>query len=158
MAMTNKKGGLLLNTGNKSELTMGYVTIYGDLCGGIAPLADVTKTRVYQLARYVNREQELVPASIIQRVRTPELKSNESYLDTLPPYDALDPIIEAYIEERLTVEEVAEKCHKSVDFVKELVRRMHKAEFKRRQAPLGIRVTQKAFSKGRNVPIVQKWR
>jgi len=157
MAFTNKFGGLLLNTGNKSEMAMGYTTIYGDMCGGLAPLADVTKTNVYHLANYINRDKEIIPLSIIQKIPTPELKANENYLDTLPPYDVLDPIIEDYIEERLSPQEIAEKHKLSLGFVEQLVIRMHRAEFKRRQAPISIRVTQKAFSKGRNVPVVQHW-
>lgn len=158
MSFTNKFGGLLLNTGNKSEMAMGYMTIYGDMCGGLAPLADVTKTRVYELAGYINRQKEIIPLSTIQKMPSPELKANESYLDTLPPYDVLDPIIEDYIEERLSPEEIALKRKKPIEFVQDIVKRMHLAEFKRRQTPIGIRVTQKAFSKGRNVPVVESWR
>ena len=96
-------------------------------------------------------------ASYIQKGPSPELKVNETYLDTLPPYDTLDPIIEDYIEERLSPDEIAEKRGWPLPFVHDLVVRMHKAEYKRRQAPIGIRVTPKAFSKGRNVPVVQGW-
>jgi NAD+ synthase (glutamine-hydrolysing) len=157
MAYTNKFGGLLLNTGNKSESAMGFMTIYGDLCGGLAVLSDVTKTKVYLLAKEINREKEIIPRSILEKVPSPELKANETYLDTLPPYEMIDPIIEDYIEERLSIEEIAEKRHCPAAFVRDLVARIHRAEYKRRQAPIGIRVTCKAFSKGRNVPIVQKW-
>ena len=157
MAFTNKFGGLLLNTGNKSEMAMGYMTIYGDMCGGLAPLADVTKTNVYHLARYINRDREIIPLSTLQKIPSPELKENENYLDTLPPYDVLDPIIEDYIEERIPPEEIANKRKLALPFVLEIVKRLHRSEFKRRQAPIGLRVTQKAFSKGRNVPIVQRW-
>jgi NAD+ synthase (glutamine-hydrolysing) len=157
MAFTNKFGGLLLTTGNKSEMAMGYMTIYGDMCGGLAPLSDVTKTHVYQLAQYINREQEIIPLSTLQKLPSPELKANESYLDTLPPYETLDPIIEDYIEERLSAEEIAKKRKLPLTFVQEIVLRIHRAEYKRRQAPIGLRVTSKAFSKGRNVPIVQRW-
>lgn len=157
MAMTNKFGGLLLSTGNKSEMSMGYMTIYGDMCGGLAPLSDVSKTRVYELARYINRGHSVIPQSIFERIPSPELKANETYLDTLPSYDILDPIMEDYIEKRLSVETIAKNRKQPVSFVENLVKRMHQAEFKRRQAPIGIRVTEKAFSKGRNVPIVQHW-
>ena len=157
MAFTNKFGGLLLSTGNKSEMAMGYTTIYGDMCGGLAPLADVTKTNVYHLARYINQEREIIPLSILQKVPSPELKANQSYLDSLPKYDTLDPIIEDYIEERLSPREIAKKRKVSYLFVQEIIHRIHLAEFKRRQAPLSIRVTRKAFSKGRNVPIVQSY-
>ncbi len=157
MAYTNQRGHLLLNTGDKSEMAMGYMTLYGDMCGALGVLADVIKTRVYRLAHYINREKEIIPLSILQRAPSPELKNHQSYLDTLPPYETLDPIVEDYIEERLSPDEIAEKRGLPLPFVHDLVVRMHRAEYKRRQAPVGIRVTQKAFSKGRNVPVVQRW-
>lgn len=158
MALSNKLGALLLNTGNKSEMAMGYTTLYGDMCGGLAVINDVTKTHVYHLANYINRNQEIIPKAILERVPSAELKENQTDQDTLPPYEVLDPIIEDYIEERLLPEAIAEKRNLSLPFVEEIIVKMHKAEYKRRQAPIAIRVTQKAFSKGRNVPIVQKWK
>jgi NAD+ synthase (glutamine-hydrolysing) len=157
MAFTNKFGSLLLSTGNKSEMAMGYMTIYGDMCGALAPLADVTKSKVYELAFYLNRNTEIIPSSILKKQPSPELKANQTYLDTLPAYEILDPIIEDYIEKRLSPEEIAEKQHQPLPFINQLIVRMHQAEYKRRQAPMGLRVTDKAFSKGRYVPIVQKW-
>ncbi len=158
MALSNKFGALLLNTGNKSEMAMGYMTLYGDMCGGLAVINDVTKTNVYHLAEYINRDHEVIPSAILKRVPSAELKENQTDQDTLPPYEVLDPIIEDAIEKRLSPLAIAEKHALSLAFVEDLVLKMHKAEYKRRQAPIGIRVTQKAFSKGRNVPIVQKWR
>jgi len=157
MAFSNNEGSLLLNTGNKSEMAMGYTTLYGDMCGGLGVLLDVTKLHVYELARYVNREREVIPVSILKKAPSAELKTGQTDQDTLPPYEVLDPILEDYLEERLGPEEIAEKRGVELLFVQGIVRAVHRAEYKRRQAPIGLRVTGKAFSKGRNVPIVQKW-
>ena len=153
MAFSNQWGHILLNTGNKSEMAMGYCTLYGDMAGGLGVLHDVTKLRVYQLAKY-----RKIPEAIIQKVPSAELRENQTDFDTLPPFEILDPIIEDYIEERLPLEEIAKKRKQPLEFVRSLIHRMHLAEYKRRQAPIGLRVTQKAFSKGRIVPIVQKWK
>jgi NAD+ synthase (glutamine-hydrolysing) len=158
MAYSNQYGALLLNTGNKSELAMGYTTLYGDMAGGFAPLHDVTKRKIYELARFINEKGEIIPQAIIDKVPSAELKPNQKDTDTLPPYEVLDGVIEDYIEERLKIEEIARKRDLSVDFVRDLVHKIHLAEYKRRQAPLSIRVTSKAFSKGRVVPVVQRWR
>lgn len=157
MAFSNKFGSLLLNTGNKSEMAMGYTTLYGDMAGGLGVLQDVTKTQVYQLARFVNRQTEIIPASILSKAPSAELRPHQSDLDTLPPFDILDPILEDYLEDRLTPQEIAARRGQMLPFVQDIIHKIHAAEYKRRQAPIGIRVTQKAFSRGRNVPIVQKW-
>lgn len=153
MAISNKEGGIVLNTGNKSEMAMGYCTLYGDMAGGLGVLHDVTKLQIYQLAAYVN-----LPKAIIEKVPSAELKENQTDFETLPPYEILDPIIEDYIEERLAPEEIAKKHNHSLSFVLSVIHKIHANEYKRRQAPIALRVTQKAFSKGRVVPIVQKWR
>ncbi|MDE3045364.1 MAG: NAD+ synthase [Verrucomicrobiota bacterium] len=158
MSISNQSGAILLNTGNKSELAMGYMTLYGDMCGGLGVLLDVTKTQVYALARFLNRQGEVIPEAILQRVPSAELKENQTDQDTLPPYDVLDPILEDYIEEGLSPQEIAIKHGHLLPFVKDVIHKIHLAEYKRRQAAIGIRVTQKCFSKGRNVPIVQRWR
>lgn len=158
MAFSNKFGALVLNTGNKSEMAMGYTTLYGDMCGGLGVLLDVTKTRVYELSHWINREREIIPAAILKKTPTAELRPHQTDFDTLPRYEILDPIIEAYIEQRMTPDEIAAQQKGELSFVSDLIRRIHKAEYKRRQAPIGIRVTPKSFSKGRNVPIVQKWK
>jgi len=158
MALSNKEGHILLNTGNKSEMAMGYATLYGDMAGGLGVLHDVTKLNVYKLAAFVNREREVIPQEIIEKVPSAELKENQTDFETLPPYETLDPVIEDYIEERLPPEAIARKRDLQLRFVQDIVRKIHLAEYKRRQAPIGIRVTQKAFSKGRYVPIVQKWK
>ncbi|HSX10994.1 MAG TPA: NAD+ synthase, partial [Chlamydiales bacterium] len=154
MAFSNKFGHILLNAGNKSELAMGYCTLYGDMAGGLGVLHDVTKLHVYQLARHTH----LIPDAILNKPPSAELRENQTDLDTLPPFEILDPIIEDYIEERLSPEEIAAKRKQPLAFVLTLIHKMHQAEYKRRQTPISIRVTQKAFNKGRFVPIVQKWR
>jgi NAD+ synthase (glutamine-hydrolysing) len=153
MAFSNKFGHILLNTGNKSEMAMGYCTLYGDMAGGLGVLHDVTKLQIYKLAEYV----QVIPEAIIKKVPSAELKENQTDLDVLPPFELLDPILEDYIENRLSPEEIAHKRKQSVEFVRGIIHKIHLAEYKRRQAPIGIRVTQKAFSKGRIVPIVQKF-
>ncbi len=158
MALSNKFGSILLNTGNKSEMAMGYSTLYGDMAGGLGVLHDVTKLHIYELARFINRKGEIIPKEIIEKVPSAELKPNQTDFDTLPRYEILDPIIEDYIEMKLDPEEIAAKRNLPLDFVRDIVHKIHLAEYKRRQAPIAIRVTQKAFSKGRIVPIVQKWR
>lgn len=153
MAFSNKFGAIVLNTGNKSEMAMGYTTLYGDMAGGLAVINDVTKSQVYKLAEYTR----VIPQSILTKAPSAELKENQIDEDTLPPYEVLDPILEDYIEGRLPIETIAKKQKQQVDFVRNIVRKIHLAEYKRRQAPISIRVTLKAFSKGRIVPIVQKW-
>jgi NAD+ synthetase len=157
MALSNKFGYLLLATGNKSELATGYATLYGDMCGGLAPISDVYKTKVYEVARYINREKEIIPIEIINKVPSAELRPNQTDQDTLPPYDILDKILYQYIEEAKEEDEIVEK-----GFDRELVRRVLKmvdrAEYKRKQAAPGLKVTNKAFGSGRRFPIVQRWR
>lgn len=153
MAFSNKFGHILLNTSNKSEMAMGYCTLYGDMAGGLGVLQDVTKLQVYNLAKYVR----VIPKSILDKIPSAELRKGQTDFDTLPPFAILDPILEDYLENRISVEEIAKKRNQPLEFVQEIVRKIHSAEYKRRQAPLGIRVTQKAFGKGRVVPIVQKW-
>ncbi len=153
MAFSNKFGHILLNTGNKSEMAMGYCTLYGDMAGGLGVLHDVTKLQVYKLAEYIR----VIPESIMKKTPSAELKENQVDMDVLPPFEILDPILEDYIENRLTAEEIALKRKQPVGFVRGIIHKIHLAEYKRRQAPIGIRVTEKAFSKGRFVPIVQKW-
>lgn len=158
MAFSNKFGAIVLNAGNKSEMAMGYTTLYGDMAGGLGVLHDVTKLNVYRLAAYVNREREIIPRQIIEKAPSAELRENQTDFDTLPRFEVLDPIIEDYIEMRLSPEEIAAKRNLPLEFILDLTSKMHLAEYKRRQAPISIRVTQKAFSKGRIIPIVQKWR
>ena len=157
MAFSNKFGALVLAPGDKSEMAMGYTTLYGDMVGGLGVLQDVTKTNVYRLAKYVNRSHEIIPLSILWKPPSPELKHGQTALDRLPPFEVLDPLLEDYLEKGLTPHAIAEKRGYALEVVEEIIARIHAAEYKRRQAPIGIRVTPKAFSRGRIVPIVQKW-
>lgn len=157
MAMSNKFGNLLLSTGNKSEMAVGYCTLYGDMSGGLAVLADVPKQMVYALARLLNRDKEIIPDRIITRPPTAELKPDQYDQDDLPPYEILDPILTAYLEEQLSVDEIAARGFDRT-VVQDVVRRITVNEYKRRQAPIGIKVTTKAFGHGRRYPIAQNFR
>lgn len=157
MAISNKHGYLVMSTGNKSELALGYCTLYGDMAGGLGVISDVNKQQVYHLARWLNREKEVIPQSIIDKVPSAELRPNQKDTDSLPEYDIVDKVLQGYVEEYLSPEEIAQKYNISIEMVIDLVRRIHRAEYKRRQAPPGIRVTKKAFSVGRRYPIVQEW-
>jgi NAD+ synthase (glutamine-hydrolysing) len=157
MAVSNKKHFLLLSTGNKSELAVGYTTLYGDMSGGLAVLADVPKTLVYRLVKeVVNKDREVIPNNTISRAPTAELRHNQKDVDDLPAYETLDPILKAYIEDRKSPEEIIEGGAPK-DVVEKIVRLIEKNEFKRRQAPTGIRVTTKAFGTGRRFPIARKF-
>jgi NAD+ synthase (glutamine-hydrolysing) len=157
MAVSNKLGYVVLSTGNKSELALGYCTLYGDMCGGLGVIADVTKTQVYALARWVNREREIIPASTLLKPPSAELRPNQLDTDSLPPYDVVDAVLEGYVECFLSPEEIARQRQLPLPLVLDLIRRMHAAEYKRRQAAPGIRVTRKAFRAGRRYPVVQGW-
>lgn len=157
MAFSNKFGYLLLSPGNKSEMAMGYATLYGDMCGGLGVLNDVTKEQVYALAHLINKEKEIIPSSVLSKPPSAELKFNQKDTDTLPEYSIVDRVLQAYVEDHLSPEEIAEKNKLSLELVKELVRKIHLNEYKRRQAPPGLRVTKKSFTVGRRFPIVQHW-
>jgi NAD+ synthase (glutamine-hydrolysing) len=154
MAISNKHGYLVLGTGNKSEMALGYCTLYGDMAGGLGVISDVTKQQVYELAKWL---KERIPYAIIEKVPSAELKANQKDTDTLPEYAVVDKVLQGYVEDNLSPEEIAKKHNISLDIVLDLVQRIHRAEYKRRQAPPCIRVSKKAFSKGRRYPIVQKW-
>jgi NAD+ synthase (glutamine-hydrolysing) len=158
MALSNKFGWLVLATGNKSEMSVGYSTLYGDLAGGFAVIKDVYKTRVYELSRYVNEVagEERIPASIIERAPSAELRPDQRDEDSLPPYDVLDPILDAYIEEDLGREQLVLRGFEPDD-VEKVVRLVDHAEYKRRQAPPGIKVTSRAFGRDRRVPITNRY-
>lgn len=156
MALSNKLGHLVLATGNKSEMAVGYATLYGDMCGGFSPLKDVYKTRVYRLARYRNGVSPAIPERVIERPPSAELRADQADTDTLPPYDELDPIIEAYVEEGRSIAEICNPggdpghAEATVRRVAGLIRR---AEYKRRQAAPGPKVTRRAFGRDRRYPI-----
>src|SRR5258708_3782439 len=157
MAWSNRTGAMVLSTGNKSELAVGYCTLYGDMAGGLALLGDVYKTMVYRVARWLNRKRAVIPESSITKVPSAELRPNQTDQDTLPPYEVLDGILKLYIEEWKEVDEIV-----AAGFDRELVGRILKLvdtnEFKRRQAAPTIRVSSKAFGSGRQMPIAQRWR
>jgi NAD+ synthase (glutamine-hydrolysing) len=155
MAFSNKFGHLVLSTGNKSELAVGYCTLYGDMSGGLAVISDVPKTMVYDLASCINRKTEVIPRATVEKPPSAELKPNQVDQDTLPPYPILDKILHYYIEELDSVEEIIH-----LGFERETVRwvaqMVEKNEYKRKQAALGLKVTTKAFGIGRRIPIAAK--
>ena len=156
MALSNKFGHLLLTTGNKSELAVGYCTIYGDMAGGLAVISDVPKTLVYELARWINRKREIIPRSTIDKPPSAELKPNQTDQDTLPPYEILDEILRLYVEENLSARDIVSRGfdEKTVRWVQ---RRVDLNEYKREQAAPGLKVTSRAFGLGRRMPIAQKF-
>ncbi|MCF8062729.1 MAG: NAD+ synthase [Deltaproteobacteria bacterium] len=154
MALSNKLGALLLSTGNKSELAMGYCTLYGDMSGGLAVISDVPKTLCYRIARLINREEPLIPERIITRPPSAELRPNQTDQDTLPPYEILDRILEDAVEGTLSQEEISARGFDPA-VVADVFRRLNLNEYKRRQAPPGLKVTSKAFGYGRRYPIAR---
>jgi len=156
MAFSNKYGYLVLSTGNKSELAVGYCTLYGDMSGGLAVISDVPKTMIYQLARYINRQQEIIPQEIIVKAPSAELRPNQTDQDTLPPYDILDQVLEYYINDGLSFGEIAAKGF-NPEVVRWILRAVDRNEYKRRQAAPGLKVTSKAFGMGRRMPIAARY-
>jgi NAD+ synthase (glutamine-hydrolysing) len=157
MALSNKFGWLVITTGNKSEVSVGYSTLYGDTAGGFAILKDVYKTMVFQLARYTNRQQAVIPERVLTRPPTAELKPDQTDQDKLPPYEVLDPILRLYVEEDRSVREIADLGY-DADLVRRVVHMVDLAEYKRRQSPPGIKITPRAFGKDRRLPITNRWR
>jgi NAD+ synthase (glutamine-hydrolysing) len=158
MALSNKFGWLVLTTGNKSEMATGYSTLYGDMAGGFAVIKDVEKTLVYEVARWRNRRAgaEVIPAAVLEKAPSAELRPGQVDADSLPPYDLLDPILEAYVEGDLSVGELEEAGYDH-DTVRRVARLVDRSEYKRRQAPPGVRVSPKAFGKDRRLPITNRW-
>jgi len=154
MALSNKLGHLLLSTGNKSELAVGYCTLYGDMNGGLAVISDVPKTMVYEIARFINKEKEVIPERIIHKPPSAELKPDQKDQDDLPPYEILDGILKAYIEENKGAEEIIDMGY-DPSVVRDVIGRIHRNEYKRNQAPPGLKVTTKSFGYGRRFPIAQ---
>jgi NAD+ synthase (glutamine-hydrolysing) len=159
MALSNKFGWLLVATGNKSEMSVGYATLYGDMAGGFALLKDVFKTDVFRLARHLNERagRELIPVSIIDRAPSAELRSDQLDEDSLPPYPKLDRVLEAYVEEDRSLDELGADGFDQ-DVVERAVALIDRAEYKRRQAPPGVRLRPKAFGRDRRTPITNRWR
>lgn len=153
MFFSNRENYLLLSTGNKSEAAMGYGTLYGDLCGGLNLICDLTKTNIYRVSNYINRNGIVIPQEIIDKAPSAELRPNQKDQDSLPEYAVLDDIIEKYLEQNMSIDEIAKLYDR--DLVKDTVRRIYRAQFKRKQCCLGIRLTDKSFTKGINLPVVQ---
>jgi len=157
MALSNKFGAIVLTTGNKSEIGAGYATLYGDMAGGFAVLKDIAKTMVYRLARYRNSLSRVMPNRVLERAPTAELRLNQTDRDSLPAYDTLDPIMEAYVERNLSPEEIIESGFSTAD-VQRVVQLIKSSEYKRRQSPVGIRITHRGFGKDWRYPITSKYR
>jgi NAD+ synthase/NAD+ synthase (glutamine-hydrolysing) len=157
MALSNKTGALVLTTGNKSEMAVGYCTLYGDMAGGFAVIKDVYKTLVYRLARYRNTISPVIPENIIIRPPSAELKPDQTDQDSLPPYEILDAIVRAYMEEDRSPREIIASGLPE-DAVRRVVRLLRIAEYKRRQAPVGIRITPRGFGKDWRYPITNRYR
>jgi NAD+ synthase (glutamine-hydrolysing) len=156
MAVSNKTGALLLTTGNKSELAVGYCTLYGDMAGGLAVISDLPKTRVFALAHWINRDKEIIPWNTIQKPPSAELRPDQVDEDSLPPYHHLDAILKRYVEEGQSSREIIEAGYKP-DVVHDIVRKVDLNEYKRKQAAPGLKITPLAFGVGRRIPIVQKY-
>ncbi len=156
MAISNKFGYLVLTTGNKSELSVGYCTLYGDMCGGLAVISDVPKTLVYGLAKYINRRKEIIPADTIEKPPSAELRPNQKDQDSLPPYDILDGVLRAYVEESKDVCDIVGMGYDE-SLVKDIINKVDRNEYKRKQAAPGLKVTTKAFGTGRRMPLAQRY-
>ena len=156
MALSNKFGSLVLTTGNKSEMSTGYCTLYGDMVGGLAVIGDVMKTRVYKLSRYANRDGVVIPISTIVKAPSAELRPDQKDTDSLPPYEVLDPILEAYVESYCSAEEIAAAQRLDVEMVRHILKMVERAEYKRQQAAPVLKVTKKSFGSGRRFPIAAK--
>ena len=156
MALSNKTGALVLTTGNKSEMATGYCTLYGDMVGALAVIGDVIKTNVYRLAHYVNRDGEVIPQSILEKPPSAELRPGQVDTDSLPPYEVLDPIIEAYVERYETPEVISQEMGTDLELVRHVVKLIERSEYKRQQAAPVLKVTPKSFGMGRRFPIAVK--
>ncbi|HUD13417.1 MAG TPA: NAD+ synthase [Terracidiphilus sp.] len=156
MALSNKFSSLVLTTGNKSEMAVGYCTLYGDMVGALAVIGDLVKTRVYAVCRWLNRENEVIPRAILEKPPSAELRPDQKDTDSLPPYEVLDPILEAYVERYEPPERIAEEHGFQLELVKQMVRLVERSEYKRQQAAPVLKVTSKSFGMGRRFPIAVK--
>ena len=156
MSMSNKFSSLLLTTGNKSELAVGYCTLYGDMCGGLAVISDLPKTKVYSLAKWINRDREIIPESTLTKPPSAELRPGQVDQDSLPPYDMLDSILEAYVVDGQDAEAIIASGHDKAT-VERIIRLINLNEYKRRQAAPGIKITSKAFGVGRRIPVAKRF-
>jgi len=158
MTISNKFGALVLTTGNKSEMSTGYCTLYGDMVGALAVIGDVMKTKVYELSRYANREREVIPLATIEKPPSAELRPDQKDTDSLPPYEVLDPILEAYVERYCSAEQIARDQKVDVSLVRSVLQLVERCEYKRQQAAPVLKVTAKSFGTGRRFPIAAKVR
>jgi NAD+ synthetase len=156
MSLSNKFGALVLSTGNKSELAVGYCTLYGDMVGGLAVISDVPKSLVYRLSAYVNSRRPVIPQATIDKPPSAELRPDQKDSDSLPPYDVLDAILEDYVEEARSAEQIAVAHDFDLDLVKRVIHMVERSEYKRQQAAPGIKISTKAFGYGRRFPIAAK--
>jgi NAD+ synthase (glutamine-hydrolysing) len=156
MSLSNKFNALVLTTGNKSEMSVGYCTLYGDMVGALAVIGDVTKTRVYALSRYANREREVIPRATLEKAPSAELRPEQKDTDSLPPYEVLDPILEAYVERYCSAGEIAAEQGIDLALVEQVLKLVERSEYKRQQAAPVLKVTQKSFGMGRRFPIAAK--
>ena len=156
MEISHDSGRLLLTTGNKSELAVGYCTLYGDMCGALGVIADVPKTMVYRISKWVNRKREIIPRDSIEKAPSAELRPDQKDQDSLPPYEELDRILESYVVNEGSMEAMVKKGI-SKKVAQDIVRKIDLSEYKRRQAAPGLKVTTKAFGVGRRVPIAQRF-
>jgi NAD+ synthase/NAD+ synthase (glutamine-hydrolysing) len=158
MSLSNKFGAMVLTTGNKSELAVGYCTLYGDMCGGLAVISDLPKTMVYSLSRIANcRHNYAIPESVFEKAPSAELRPDQKDSDSLPPYDILDSILRFYIEENHSIGEIAAELAAPIELVRDVVRKVDRNEYKRQQAAPGLKVTTKAFGVGRRFPVAQRY-
>jgi NAD+ synthetase len=156
MALSNKFNALVLSTGNKSELGVGYCTLYGDMAGGLAAISDVPKTLVYRLAHLVNAQKEIIPHNTIEKPPSAELRPGQKDSDSLPEYEILDAILEDYVENSHSAEQIAADRGFDIELVRRVVRMVERSEYKRQQAAPGIKISAKAFGYGRRFPIAAK--
>ncbi len=156
MAISNKHGYLVLTTGNKSELAVGYCTLYGDMCGGLAVISDIPKTMVYDIAEYINRRKEVIPIHTIEKPPSAELRPDQKDQDSLPPYDILDGVLKAYVEESRDIDDIIGRGFNEA-LVKDIIKKVDRNEYKRKQAAPGLKVTSKAFGTGRRMPLAQRY-
>jgi NAD+ synthetase len=156
MALSNKFNAIVLSTGNKSEIAVGYCTLYGDMVGGLAVISDVPKTMVYRISRYVNSRRLVIPESTLEKPPSAELRPDQKDSDSLPPYDVLDAILEDYVEDMHSAEQIAKDRGFDLALIQRVMRMVDRAEYKRQQAAPGIKISAKAFGYGRRFPIAAK--
>jgi NAD+ synthase/NAD+ synthase (glutamine-hydrolysing) len=158
MALSNKFGSMVLTTGNKSELAVGYCTLYGDMCGGLAVISDVPKTLVYTLSRIANRRfKDVIPENVFSKPPSAELRPDQKDSDSLPEYEVLDKILEAYVEQNHSPKVIASSLQLPLELVNDIVTKVDRNEYKRQQAAPGLKVTSKAFGIGRRFPVAQRF-